>query len=176
VFECFFAWYGYTPSEVAETTGIVGTTASETAAFYYYQNGGGPYPDALAGAWGVSGNCPSGYQATVAMSGGTDTVDLSTYGTSASYTWYVTVSAYCVSGTTQFAFFTRWEPPEIPLTWLLRGGTNTLAPLEPLYLEAWDTYVRAWLAVNGFMLDLLILLALIMPILARPGLRRLKLT
>jgi hypothetical protein len=33
-----------------------------------------------------------------------------------------------------------------------------------------------WLAENGFALDLLLLMALILPVLMRPGLRRLKLT
>jgi hypothetical protein len=45
-----------------------------------------------------------------------------------------------------------------------------------LYLEAWNEYVGMWLSENGFMLDLLILLALVMPILARPATRRLRLT
>jgi len=93
--------------------------------------------------------------------------------------WYITLSPICqgVKGPgAQFAFFSTWNPPEIPLTWLFaKGGTNTLAPLEPLYLKAWDEYVSTWLAVNGPMLDLLILLALIMPILVRPATRRLRL-
>jgi hypothetical protein len=93
--------------------------------------------------------------------------------------WYITLSPICQgSGNgpqTLFAFFSTWSPPEIPLTWLLRGGTNTLAPLEPLYLKAWDEYVSMWLAENGFMLDLLVLLALIAPILVRPATRRLRL-
>ena len=92
--------------------------------------------------------------------------------------WYITLSPICqgVKGPgAQFAFFSRWSPPEIPLTWLLRGGTNTLAPLEPLYLKAWDEYVSMWLSENGFALDLLLLLALIAPILVRPATRRLKL-
>jgi len=90
------------------------------------------------------------------------------------------VSAYCAQSGgfgAQFAFFTRWSPPEIPLTWLFaKGGTNTLAPLEPLYLKAWNEYVSMWLAENGFALDLLLFMALILPILVKPGLRRLKLT
>jgi len=91
--------------------------------------------------------------------------------------WYITLSPIC-QGRIEYVFLTRWEwnPPEIPLTWLLRGGTNTLAPLEPLYIKAWDAYVNAWLAENGFMLDLLVLLALITPILVRPASRRIKLT
>jgi len=94
--------------------------------------------------------------------------------------WYITLSPICQGigkgPQTQFAFFSTWNPPEIPLTWLLRGGTNTLAPLEPLYIKAWNEYVNAWLAENGPMLDLLILLALITPILVRPTTRRLKVT
>jgi hypothetical protein len=92
--------------------------------------------------------------------------------------WYITLSPICQgSKGRDIVFLTRWEwnPPEIPLTWLLRGGTNTLAPLEPLYIKAWNEYVSMWLAGNGFMLDLLILLALITPILVRPATRRLRL-
>jgi len=58
----------------------------------------------------------------------------------------------------------------------LKGGTNTLAPLEPLYIKAWNEYVSMWLSENGFTLDLLLLLALIMPILVRPATRRLRVT
>jgi hypothetical protein len=113
------------------------------------------------------------------MSGGSFNQPLSNYGTVASYTWWVTVSAYCAQRGglgAQFAFLTRWSPPELPIAWLLRGGTNALAPLEPLYLEAWNEYVNAWLAENGFALDLLLLMALILPILVRPGLRRIRVT
>jgi hypothetical protein len=92
--------------------------------------------------------------------------------------WYITLSPICQGGKGRdIIFLTRWEwnPPEVPLTWLLRGGTNTLAPLEPLYIRAWNEYVSMWLSENGFMLDLLILLALITPILVRPATRRLRL-
>jgi hypothetical protein len=157
-----------------------GVVASETATFYYMQGAGGPYPDALAGQWGSSGHCPSGWEVTVAISGGNiNNQPLNGYGTSAAYTWWVTVSAYCTSSGhgSLFAFFTRWSPPELPIDWLLaRGGTNTLAPLEPLYLKAWGAYVNAWLAENGFALDLLILLALVLPILAKPASRRIRVT
>jgi hypothetical protein len=115
----------------------------------------------------------------VAISGGNiNNQPLNGYGTSAAYTWWVTVSAYCQARASgQFVFLTRWNPPELPIDWLLaRGGTNTLAPLEPLYLEAWNEYVSMWFAENGFALDLLLLMALILPILVRPGLRRLRLT
>jgi hypothetical protein len=113
------------------------------------------------------------------MSGGSFNQPLSGYGTAGVYTWWVTVSAYCVSTGhgAFFAFFSRWEPPELPIDWLLaRGGTNTVAPLEPLYLKAWNEYVSMWLSENGFALDLLLLMALILPILVRPGLRRLRVT
>jgi len=75
-----------------------------------------------------------------------------------------------------FAFFTRWNPPELPIDWLLRGGTNVEGVIAPLYLRAWNAYVSEWLAVNGFALDLLILLALVLPVLAKPASRRIKLT
>jgi hypothetical protein len=113
------------------------------------------------------------------MSGGNINPNLSGYGTSAAYTWWVTVSAYCQQRSglgAQFAFFSTWNPPELPITWLLRGGTNTLAPLEPLYLDVWNEYVSMWLSENGFALDLLLLMALILPILVRPATRRLRLT
>jgi hypothetical protein len=95
--------------------------------------------------------------------------------------WPVVLSPVCQgSGNgpqTQFAFFNTWNPPEIPLTWLFaKGGTNTLAPLEPLYIKAWNEYVSMWLSESGFMLDLLLLMALILPILVRPGLRRIRVT
>jgi hypothetical protein len=94
------------------------------------------------------------------------------------YTWWVTVSAYCVptGHGAQFAFFSTWNPPELPIDWLLRGGTNIEGAIAPLYLRAWNAYVSEWLAVNGFALDLLLLMMLILPILVRPATRRLRLT
>jgi len=157
-----------------------GVVASETATFYYMQGAGGPYPDALAGQWGSSGHCPPGWAVTVAISGGNiNNQPLNGYGTSAAYTWWVTVSAYCQAKSghgAQFAFFSRWESPELPITWLLRGGTNVESVIAPLYLRVWNVYVSAWLYENGFALDLLILLALILPVLVRPATRRLRLT
>jgi len=179
VFECYFAWNGYTPLSITAGGAAYGLLATETGTLYYMQGGGGPYPVAVAGQWSIVGHCPMGWTATASISGGNINQPLSGYVTVASYTWWVTVSAYCQPGSgfgAQFAFFSTWNPPEIPLTWLLRGGTNTLAPLEPLYLEAWNEYVSMWLAENGFALDFLILLALIMPVLVRPASRRLKLT
>jgi hypothetical protein len=177
VFECYAAWNGYTPVSITAAGGAVGVLASETATFYYMQGAGGPYPVVIAGQWGSSGHCPSGWAVAVSMSGENFNQPLSGYGTSAAYTWWVTVSAYCQPRGAQFAFFTRWEPPELPIDWLLaKGGTNVLAPLEPLYLEAWNEYVSMWLSENGFALDLLLLMMLILPILVRPGLRRIRVT
>jgi hypothetical protein len=178
VFECYAAWNGYTPVSITATGNVYGALASETATFFYMQGGGGPYPVVIAGQWSVVGHCPSGWEVIVGMSGGNiNNQPLNNYGTSASYTWWVTVSAYCQPRGAQFAFFTRWEPPELPIDWLLaKGGTNVLAPLEPLYIEAWNEYVSAWLSENGFTLDLLLLMMLILPVLVRPGLRRLRLT
>jgi hypothetical protein len=109
-------------------------------------------------------------------SGGNFVVQLS--GTTGTYTWYVTISAWCYNQHlhSNFAFFTRWSPPELPIDWLLRGGTNVEGVIAPLYLRAWSEYVNEWFAVNGFALDLLLLIALIMPILVRPATRRLRLT
>jgi hypothetical protein len=59
---------------------------------------------------------------------------------------------------------------------VLRGGTDVESVITPLYLKAWNAYVEEWLAVNGFTLDLLLLMMLILPILMRPGLRRLRVT
>jgi hypothetical protein len=178
VFECYAAWNGYTPVSITAAGGAVGVLASETATFYYMQGGGGPYPVAIAGQWSIAGSCPSDWEAAVSMSGENFNQPLNGYGTAGMYTWWVTVSAYCQPRITkQFAFFTRWNPPELPIDWLLaRGGTNTLAPLEPLYLETWNEYVSMWLSENGFTLDLLLLIALIAPILVRPATRRLRLT
>jgi len=117
---------------------------------------------------------PSGCSLEVVGGG---TFQWSGWATQGYQVWYITISPICQSRRL-FVFYTRWEwnPPEIPLTWLLRGGTNTLAPLEPLYIKAWNEYISMWLAENGFMLDLLILLALIVPILVRPATRRIRLT
>jgi hypothetical protein len=177
-FECYVAWNGYTPVSITATTGTIENIASETATFYYMQGTGGPYPDVIAGQWSLVGHCPSGWVPALSMSGGSFNQPLSNYGTVASYTWWVTVSAYCTQRGgygAQFAFFSTWNPPELPIAWLLRGGTNALAPLEPLYLEAWNEYVSAWLSENGFALDLLLLMVLILPILVRPATRRLRL-
>jgi hypothetical protein len=59
---------------------------------------------------------------------------------------------------------------------VLRGGTDVEGVIAPLYVRAWDAYVGAWLAENGFTLDLLILLALITPVLVRPATRRIRVT
>jgi hypothetical protein len=127
--------------------------------------------------WAIAGSCPSGYTETVTEAPGGSIINWNGASTESTTTWWITVAAWCIPNGAWFAFFNTWNPPELPIDWLLaRGGTNTLAPLEPLYIKAWNEYVSMWLAENGFMLDLLILLALIMPILARPATRRLKLT
>jgi hypothetical protein len=153
--------------------------ASEVATFYYMKGSSQQYPDVLVGGpWQVSGHCPYGWEPALSMSGGNINPNLSGYGTAGVYTWWVTVSAYCVSSGhgALFAFFSTWNPPELPIDWLLRGGTNVEGVIASLYLRAWDAYVNAWLSENGFALDLLILLALVMPVLVRPGLRRLRVT
>jgi hypothetical protein len=164
---------------ITASAGAYGLIASETATFYYMQGYGNQYPDVLVGSWQASGHCPIGWAPVASISGGGFNQPLSNYGTSAAYTWWVTVSAYCQPKGglgAQFAFFTRWSPPELPITWLLaKGGTNALAPLEPLYLEAWNEYVSMWLSENGFALDLLLLIALILPILVKPATRRIRL-
>ena len=125
--------------------------------------------------WNIAGTCPRHWTETVSISGGD--VNLPLEATEYTTTWWVTVAAWCVPQGAQFAFFIRWNPPELPIDWLLaKGGTNVLAPLEPLYLRAWNEYVSVWLYENGPILDLLILLALIMPILVRPATRRIRLT
>jgi len=131
-------------------------------------------PAGALGSWGIQGSCPSGFELQFGSSGGNFVAQLS--GTTGTYTWYVTISAWCVNRhlSSDFAFFTRWSPPELPIDWLLRGGTNVEGVIAPLYLRAWDAYVSAWLYENGFTLDLLLLMVLILPILVRPGLRRLR--
>jgi hypothetical protein len=133
-------------------------------------------PAGALGEWGITGTCPPGFVVEYGSSGGNFVAQLS--GTTGTYTWYVTISAWCYNQhipNPTLAFFTRWNPPELPIDWLLRGGTNVEGVIAPLYLRAWDAYVSAWLAENGPMLDLLILLALIVPILVRPASRRLRL-
>jgi hypothetical protein len=132
-------------------------------------------PAGALGEWSISGSCPPGFELQFGSSGGNFVAQLS--GTTGTYTWYVTISAWCYNKHIQsLAFLTRWSPPELPIDWLLRGGTNVEGVVAPLYLRAWNEYVSEWLAVNGFALDLLILLALVMPILVRPGLRRIRVT
>jgi hypothetical protein len=147
----------------------------ETTTLYYDISNS---PAGAIGTWTLAGTCPPGFVKEYNVNGGNFIAQLS--GTTGTYTWYVTVSAWCYNQHlkgSQFAFFSTWSPPELPIDWLLaRGGTNTLAPLEPLYLEAWDEYVSMWLAENGFALDLLLLMVLILPVLVRPGLRRIRVT
>jgi hypothetical protein len=132
-------------------------------------------PAGALGEWSISGSCPPGFVVQFGSSGGNFVAQLS--GTTGTYTWYVTISAWCYNKhMPDFAFFTRWNPPELPIDWLLRGGTNVESEIAPLYMRAWEAYVNAWLAVNGFTLDLLLLMALILPILVKPASRRIRLT
>jgi hypothetical protein len=133
-------------------------------------------PAGALGSWGIQGSCPSGFELQFGSSGGNFVAQLS--GTTGTYSWYVTISAWCYNRHfhSDFAFFTRWSPPELPIDWLLRGGTNVEGVIAPLYLRAWNAYVSEWLYENGFALDLLILLALVLPVLAKSASRRIKLT
>jgi hypothetical protein len=133
-------------------------------------------PAGALGSWGIQGSCPPGFVVQFGTSGGNFVAQLS--GTTGTYTWYVTISAWCYNQHIgrSFVFLTKWEPPELPIDWLLRGGTNVEGVIAPLYLRAWNAYVSAWLYENGFALDLLILLALVLPVLAKPASRRIKLT
>jgi hypothetical protein len=173
-FECIVAWKGHTVTELAANLVTQSPNFIESTTLYYDISNS---PAGALGSWSISGSCPLGFVVQYGSSGGNFVAQLS--GTTGTYTWYVTISAWCYNQhlSPSFAFFSTWSPPELPVDWLLaRGGTNTLAPLEPLYIEAWNEYVSAWLYENGPMLDLLILLALIMPILVRPATRRLRLT
>jgi hypothetical protein len=133
-------------------------------------------PAGALGEWSIQGTCPPGFYVQFGSSGGNFAVQLS--GTTGTYTWYVTISAWCYNKhlSPSFAFFSTWSPPELSIDWLLRSGTDVESEIAPLYLKAWNEYVSMWLSENGFALDLLILLALVMPILVRPATRRLRLT
>jgi len=172
-FECWAEWASATVTTltaqattpgpfVVESISLTGTSA----AGQYVQT------------WGVTGTCPPRFEPTVTYYGGN--INWNGFSTQSTTTWYVTVEAWCApSGrgpSPSFAFFSTWNPPELPLTWLLKGGTNVEGVIAPLYLRAWNEYVSMWLAENGFTLDLLILLALVMPILAKPASRRIRLT
>jgi hypothetical protein len=167
------AWKGHTVTELVAQVGKSGNLIIETTTLYYDISNS---PAGAIGTWTLAGTCPPGFAQEYNVNGGNFVAQLS--GTTGTYTWYVTVSEWCYNRHLQsLAFFTRWNPPELPIDWLLaRGGTNTLAPLEPLYLEAWNEYVSMWLSENGFALDLLILLALVIPILVKPTTKRLRVT
>jgi hypothetical protein len=171
-FECIVAWNGHTVTELAASMATQYPNFIESTTLYYDISNS---PAGAIGSWGIQGSCPPGFYVKFGSSGGNFVVQLS--GTTGTYTWYVTISAWCYNKhMPDFAFFTRWEPPELPITWLLRGGTNVESVIAPLYLRVWNAYVSEWLYENGFTLDLLILLALIMPILVKPASRRIKLT
>jgi len=173
-FECFIALNGYAGIQ-AIAQGSVQGGAYETATLTYTVNGQTATPGGVIGSWYWSGSCPPGtllvFQASNMnhvwnLNGATDTT----------ITWFVTVTAYCQPKGAQFAFLSTWSPPELPIDWLLRGGTDVEGVIAPLYLRAWDAYVNAWLSENGFALDLLLLIALILPILVKPATRRLRVT
>jgi len=172
-FECFIALNGYAGIQAVAQGSIQGG-AYETATLTYTVNGQTATPGGVIGSWYWSGSCPPGtllvFQASNMnhvwnLNGATDTT----------ITWFVTVTAYCQPKGAQFAFLSTWSPPELPIDWLLRGGTDVEGVIAPLYLRAWNAYASAWLYENGFTLDLLLLMALILPVLVRPGLRRLRL-
>ena len=167
------AWKGHTVTQLAANMVTQLPNFIESTTLYYDISNS---PAGALGSWGIQGSCPSGFELQFGSSGGNFVAQLS--GTTGTYTWYVTISAWCVNRHLQsnFAFFTRWSPPELPIDWLLRGGTNVEGVIAPLYLRAWDAYVSAWLYENGFALDLLLLMALILPILVRPATRRIRLT
>jgi len=168
------AWKGHTVTELAASMATQLPNFIESTTLYYDISNS---PAGALGSWGIQGSCPSGFELQFGSSGGNFVAQLS--GTTGTYTWYVTISAWCVNrhiSGPQFAFFSTWSPPELPITWLLRGGTDVESVIAPLYLRAWDAYVSAWLYENGFTLDLLLLLVLIMPILVKPASRRIKLT
>ena len=169
------AWNGHTVTELVAQVGKSGNLIIETTTLYYDISNS---PTGAIGTWTLAGTCPPGFVQEYNVNGGNFVAQLS--GTTGTYTWYVTVSEWCYNQHlkgSQFAFFSTWSPPELPIDWLLaRGGTNTLAPLEPLYIEAWNEYVGMWLSENGFALDLLLLMVLILPILVKPATRRLRLT
>ena len=125
-----------------------------------------PVPQTFA--WGYSGTCPNNWQPIVEASGPSPSEAVWT--TSYVVTWYVTIQAYCQPRGTWFIFMFPWEwnPPVLPIWLLLRGGTNTLAPMEPIYIQAFNNYANWFWANAGWLIDLLILLALITPVLARP--------
>jgi hypothetical protein len=169
-FECWAEWASATVTTLTATASPIGYGATESISLTG-TSAAGQYVQ----TWGITGTCPPHFEPTVTYYGGN--INWNGFSTQSTMTWYVTVEAWCVNPRYGFAFFTRWSPPELPIDWLLaRGGTNTLAPLEPLYIKAWDAYVNAWLNENGFALDFLILLALVMPILAKPASRRIRLT
>jgi len=172
-FECWAEWASATVTTLTAKARAPGVYVTESISLTG-TSAAGQYVQ----TWGVTGTCPPHFEPTVTWSGGN--INWNGYSTQSTTTWYVTIEAWCApSGrgpSPSFAFFSTWNPPELSIAWVLRGGTDVEGVIAPLYLRAWNAYVEEWLALNGPMLDLLILLALIMPVLVRPGLRRLKLT
>ena len=79
---------------------------------------------------------------------------------------------YCQSGAFAFLYPWDWNPPTLPIWLWLRGGTNTLAPVLPIYVRVFNAYAEWFWSSAGLFIDLLILIALITPILARPVISR----
>jgi len=172
-FECFIALNGYAGIQ-AVAQGSVQGGAYETATLTYTVNGQTATPGGVIGSWYWSGSCPRGTELVFQASNMNNVWNLNGV-TDTTIIWYVTVTAYCQPKGAQFAFFSTWSPPELPIDWLLRGGTDVEGVIAPLYLKAWEAYVNAWLSENGFALDLLLLIALILPILVKPATRRIRL-
>jgi len=173
-FECFIALNGYAGIQ-AVAQGSVQGGAYETATLTYTVNGQTATPGGVIGSWYWSGSCPRGTELVFQASNMNNVWNLNGV-TDTTIIWYVTVTAYCQPKGALFVFFSTWVPPEVPITWVLRGGTDVESVITPLYLKAWDAYVEEWLALNGPMLDLLILLALVLPVLVKPATRRIRLT
>ena len=61
VFECWYAWNGFTPVSITAAQGVQQVVASEVATFYYMKGSSQQYPDVLVGGpWQASGHCPYG--------------------------------------------------------------------------------------------------------------------
>ena len=122
--------------------------------------------------WGYEGTCPPNWTPEVIVNG--PTVNEPAWLNAWSTTFYVTVSAICWRRGLSFIFIFPWEwnPPTLPIWLWLRGGTNTLAPLEPIYVRVFNAYAEWFWANAGWFIDLLVLIALITPVLARPIISR----
>jgi len=170
-FECWAEWASATVTTLTAKARAPGVYVTESISLTG-TSAAGQYVQ----TWSVAGTCPSHFEPTVTWSGGN--INWNGYSTQSTTTWYVTVEAWCVPSRRgiNIAFFSTWSPPELPIAWVLRGGTDVESVIAPLYLKAWNAYVEEWLAENGPMLDLFILLALVLPVLVKPATRRIRLT